>query len=399
MALKSKGQRRGYSSAIIQGALAGAAASMMKKSYKKKTNARSSKKTSTRRRTKVKSSSSYVVTMNKRKKAFKENHSNENKERNLVVPARRSSPMQFINAIMEPQWYRVSGLSQFDTSSGFITLSFRQNAAGNVMLPVHIWDITSLPNQADGVLTYPDAGYGLSVSNNTSTADATTYVLNSQDNAGVTRSNNSAWVMENVSDTSRFGYACRKAYHHWTHFKLNLYGTRARATKFKVDLIMLNEEFADFIQGGTTNYDKRKLYDYLARPYIYNNLNSGDPQTRDDIKLLKTYETTVAPITTDEYNAGSSVPHMQTLSWFINHNRLRRYDWRRDLGPGLDQNAAFDQEVSSGTDTRVDPKKRLYVVIRALQPQKRVAEFNVSTDPVYEPSYDYVLRNKFSLPL
>lgn len=351
------------------------------------------------RRKRVYKRSTPVITLNKTRKAFKENHSAENRERSLVVPAKRSSAMQFINAIMEPQWYRVSGLSQFDTSSGFIPISFRQNAAGNIMLPVHVWDITSLPNVADGILTYPDAGFGLSVSNNTSTADATTYYLNSQDQTGTLRSGSTQWVPESVSDVSRSGYASRKAYHHWTHVKLNLYGTRARASKYKVDLMMLKEEFADFVQGGTTNYDKRKLFDYLARPYIYNNLNAGDPQVRDDIKILKTYETTIAPITTDEYNGTSSVPHMQTLNWFINHNRLRRYDWRRDLGPGLDQNAAFDQEIGAGMDTRVEPRKRLWLVIRALQPQKRISEFNVNTDAVYEPSYDYMIRNKFSVPV
>jgi hypothetical protein len=54
---------------------------------------------------------------------------------------------------------------------------------------------------------------------------------------------------------------------------------------------MVKQEYGDFLEAADTNVEKRKIWDYLMRPFIYNNLNSGDPQVSSDIKILKTYET------------------------------------------------------------------------------------------------------------
>ena len=125
----------------------------------------------------------------------------------------------------------------------------------------------------------------------------------------------------------------------------------------------------------------------------------GDPQTKKYIKILKTYESIVSPISTDEYAADQAVPHIQTVNWFINHNRIRRYDWRKAGPPGLNPDAAFDIEAASGHDTRIEPSKRVYLVIRALSPERRtVVNAWATPDPISEPSYDIVIRNKFSNP-
>lgn len=190
----------------------------------------------------------------------------------------------------------------------------------------------------------------------------------------------------------------RKAFHEWSSVKLNLYGVRKRATRYLVQLITVKDESADFINGANSNQEKLKLYDYLARPFMYNNLNSGDPQSKSKFTVHKTYETTIAPTMTDEYGGATATPHMQTLKWFIRHNEVRRYDWLRGGIPAGLNNASFDQEIGVN-DTRVHPTKRLYLVIRALSPEVRTsADDRAPSDPITEPSYDCVIRNKFLNP-
>ena len=224
--------------------------------------------------------------------------------------------------------------------------------------------------------------------------------FDSQDVSGVTRVFNSTWLIENTSG----GYdnlPKRKAFHHYTHIKMNLYGVRKRATRFKVDLVMLKDVQADFISAADANLEKRRLFDYLSRPFVYNNLNSGDVQSKNDIKILKSYEVIVSPNSLDQYGGENAVPHMQTLNWFINHNRVRRYDWRRGEPQDHVQDAGFDDEGESGHDLRVDPKYRVYLLVRALSPERRIIELpsnDVAPDPISEPSYDIVIRNKFSNP-
>jgi hypothetical protein len=125
----------------------------------------------------------------------------------------------------------------------------------------------------------------------------------------------------------------------------------------------------------------------------------GDPQTKADYKVLRRYETTIAPITTDEYAGASSVPHMVTLKWFHRHNKWCNYDWQRDGVPSTTQGAQFDVEESANTG-RVEPRHRVYLVIRALCPTQRVAvAYNAAPDPITEPSYDIMIRSKHLTPL
>lgn len=407
VAYKGKRSRRGVGAlntmANIQSMITGAvAAAAAKKMFKRKAGSatRTVRPTQTRYRKKSVNKGTTSVTMTKRKKTVRENHSTENTSTWLNVPAKKPSPMKLINAILEPQWYRVQAISQYDTSTGFITLANRSENNTTHVLPVHVWDITSLPNYDTANIIYPDAGFGLVKTSTAGNADCLAYPLNSESADGTIRKTNTQWITENA--TGGFDdLAKRKAFHHWTHIKCNLYGCRKRATKFTCQLIMVKDEYADFINGGQTNREKHKLFDYLARPYIYNNLNSGDPQTADDIKILKTYEVTVAPISTDQYGGADAVPQIQTLNWFINHNRMRRYDWRRDIPPPSTQEPNFDAESGSGHNVRVDPSYRVYFVMRALSPEKRNVSGSTNDfgpDPISEPSYDIVLRNKFSVP-
>lgn len=361
---------------------------------KARTTYRRKRPTRTRRSTRMPS-----YTLSRRRKTVRQDHSTEMHQINLSGRARQPSAMTLAMASLEEQWYRVSGLSQVDTSTGFLPISTRTSSTtGAMQLPVHVWDITSLPNSLGGSLNTPTAGYSLyqQATNIYTTPLAST-------KADGTFINDSKWIMENTSGAlSQADLAKRKMFHYYTHIKLNLYGVRKRTTKYIVQLLMVKDVSGDFITAAPTNTEKKKIADYLARPLLYNNLNSGDPQTAHDLRVVKQYECLLGPTKLDDYGAEAATPHIQTVNWFVPHNRLRRYDWRRYDAPPLEANAAFDAEVGQGHDTRVDPKLRLYLVIRALSPEPRTVAGSLSdylvADPISEPSYDYVIRNKWAQP-
>jgi len=359
------------------------------------------------RRTRGRRVRSRTVRYTKRRRVVKENMSTEASQIKLKGRARRTTAMQLARACMEEQWYRVQGLTAYDTSYGYYPLANRQETAGNqwVILPCHVWDLTSCPNSnGAGTLVGP-AGIGLAWSNSTSAANAQYYTLNSQSPDATDLLGDSRWQYENISADA--GAASdvmphRKNYHHHTHIRMNLYGVRKRSTKFMVELMMVKQETADFLQASPTNIEKKRLYDYLTRPLVYSNLNMGDPQTSRDIRVLKRYEVIIGPTTLDDYGGETSAtPHIKTVDWFIPHNRIRRFDWRKGDPQDHVQDAGWDQELAAGHDIRVDPKYRVYLVVRALCPERGTVDVtnNVPANPVSEPSYDIMIRNKFSNPV
>lgn len=340
------------------------------------------------------------VRMTKRRRTVKENHSSEMTSTSLNVPARRASAKTLAMVSLEPQWFRVQGLTQFDSGKGFYALAQRSVSAGtyanHVILPMHVWDITSCPNiSSGGGMQWPQVGFWTAFTNTTGTADAVVGNLSSQNSTGDTSPAYAAWRSENISGSENVVGPLRKAYHEYTLIKANLYGNKVRPTRFVAQLIMLKDVFGDFIGGGSANMAKKKLFDYMTRPFMYTNLNSGDPQSAVDVKVLKTFEVVVPPLKTDDY-AGFVQVH--TLNWFIRHNRVRRFDWFRPDVPGHANDASFDVDTV-GHDTRVDPKARVYFVIRALSPTRSTVDTPIADpNPFDEPSYDLVIRNKWAFP-
>lgn len=402
--------RSGYVGAMARGSVAAIAARAVTaavkavSSKKRKTSISTSKsKTSGQRTSRRVYGRRSATVLTRTKKKFQENHSIENRFRALTVNAKKPSAYALAKMSLEPAWFRTQGITQYDTNTGFYGIRQLINGVGNQMLPLHVWDLTAHPNDVSGNYTEPNVGfYCWKNSTAGGTQDVTFSALpeGSQDSNGVVQAH-TRLMAENVADPSFSSpkpNALRKAFHHWSHIKMNLYGVRKRATRYVVQMMMVRQEFADFISAANSNNEKRKLVDWLVRPFIYSNLQQGDAQTVKDVRILKTYEVTIDPITTDEYGGASSTPHMQTLNWFINHNRVRRYDWLRQGTGATTQTAAYDVENPTVLSTTVDPTYRVYLVVRALCPEAPTAEFNSAIDPISQPSYDMILRQKFSDP-
>jgi len=269
------------------------------------------------------------------RKRVVDNYSHENTSRALTVRGKQQDIGKMLMSILQPVYYRVEGLTQYDTAFGFYPLAFRTDATGFVGLPVHAWDICSMPNYVGGVLTNTTVGNYLVRTTNSAGADAGTLALRSFNSAAVIQSGNS-WATENYTNAASQNspVPSRKAYHCWTSIKLNLYGVRKRSTKFIIELVQIKDRTADIMEAADSNRNKQKLFDYWARPLIYSNINSSDPLSVRMIKVVKSYTVTVDAIQTTEYGGSTSTPHMHTLNWFVRHSRTRKFDWSVGSDPG-----------------------------------------------------------------
>lgn len=347
-----------------------------------------------------------TVTRRTRRRIY-QNHATENREIGLRHWGRRLPLRRMVAAGYEPVWHRFQNVSQYDTSVGAICIAQRFNSTTGLRYPpCHVFDITCAPNIVDDALSYPNPAFALT---QTVAGACSVDGLQSQDASGtLSGPGNGRFVFENVGLNPTAGAAAndnnvpnRKGIHEHTTVQLNLYGVRKRATKWMVDLMMIKDEYADFLSADANNVQKRKLYDYLCRPFIYSNLLTAEPQTAEYFKSLRRYTVTIAPTTTDEFGGASAVPHMQTVRWFIKHSRIRRFDWNREVPTaGLVPAPAWDNQTGATDATRVRPMYRLYLVLRAMSPEAVTSSTvtpAVAANPDSEPSYDIVLRNKWLL--
>ena len=179
---------------VIRGAYSAAAAGAALRKFSKGSKSKTTRKYRTRKGMKSKMSSYNAVTMTKRRRVVRQNHSSENKAISLQVPAKTPTAMKLAMCAMEDQWFRVQGLSQYDTTQGIYPLAYRSDGVNN-LLPLHVWDITSTPNW-NGAAVNVNSGMGmLSVQ---ASGNVGTYNLYSQDSNGSTVTN-SQWIYENTS--------------------------------------------------------------------------------------------------------------------------------------------------------------------------------------------------------
>jgi len=341
--------------------------------------------------------------MTKKKRTVTKNYSNEATNTNLAVATKAMTAMSLINAMLEPSWFRIQGLTEYDKAFGFYPCANRNYPASlsttGHALPMYWVDLTSQPNYADGALVNTSVVNQAWFSDFTYTADANTVVMGST-NSGGTAVATSNWEFENTASIESFAH--RKSIHDYTSIQLNLYGVRQRSTTWDIQIVKVNDQFAEPLNAAGSNLEKRKAWDYLMRPYIFSNLNQGDPQTKPDITVIKSFQVTIGPISTTDYPGATAAPHLHTLKWFVRHNKVRHYDWRRADIVSSSQIPNWDAETGTGTQARADPKERIYLLIRALSPSRRTMVAGetpmTDADPTTEPSFDLMLRNKWRTP-
>lgn len=298
---------------------------------------------------------------------------------------------KLINSMLQRQTFRFQNVSNYDTNLGAITLrNTRDTTSGVVGSPVHIYEITLFPNS--GVSAAPGNSYGWG--NTTAAAPITRTLLTGQFPNGTTDATGAYNNEEGFRSTA---IDLRTAMLNWTQVKLNLYGPRKRTTWFEVMFVQFTNVCANPTYAAFANPEVQSMLQMLERPCIYSNILT-DPQnkSRRQIKVLKTFKYYVSSAQSTDVD--DSVGKIKEVNIFMRWNKLMQMDSVNKNSVVLPHDDAdgADYQIQTVTQNDIEPRKRIYMVIRAFAPERAVAAGDPALDANRDPSYDIVLRNSWS---
>jgi len=313
--------------------------------------------------------------------------------------------LKLMQAGMTSTILRAQGITNFDTNVGFYPLANREDnnvviASRLVNMPIHIWDLTTFPNISSQVL----AGYGAYWSSSGTGASVITYALETQTPDGSTVGNyyhpeSSSGVQETAARPRPFA---AKACHEWSQIKLNLYGARKRGTTFFIDFVRVKNELSHPIAADGANRSKKELFRTLQSPLIFSNLQQHNTKNLNQMQYVKRYKFYVPGGSADDLDL---IGKIKEVKIFLKQGNVYKMDWE-----SADNQDALPHAQADGSDytDHAGPQdhpyhgSRLMMIIRAFSPERRVVtNFTSSTTPadaLTEPSYDLVIRNKWTLP-
>lgn len=286
--------------------------------------------------------------------------------------------------------YRYQGLTNFDTNLGFFNLANVQFTGGDVQIPMHIYDLTSIPNTST-----PGVCYAYSWANTTAAADLIRYNINGQTPSGTLQP---GWNTENGKDT---GFRdSRVMRHDWTDVRINFYGPRKRTTRYEVLFVRVKDEFANPLVASVSNASLKELFAYLERPCVYSNLQTYQTNVAKKIKIVKKYTYWVSAGQTTDVD--SSVGKIKEARIFMRHDRVYNLDWRHEgAGTSTLSHVQADGANYVQDETHHDYPwhgSRLMMIIRAFAPERAYPAGAFTPDANRDPTYDILIRNAVSTP-
>lgn len=298
-----------------------------------------------------------------------------------------------LKSLTIPKTFRHQAISNFDTNMGQLIIRNAENAGtGAVEIPMHFYDISSLQNQS----THAPGWY----SGWTSTATTASPIfsqIGGQTATGATLSSG-IWCSEN-GNTSLLPNV-DNAFHDWTSVKLLLYGARKRSTFFDISFVTFKNDDCSPLTA-TTGAAIKQCIQQLSRPYIYTTIQSDQYSKGSQFyKVLKTYRHTIAPSQTTDID--TSTGKCKQVNIFFKHNKRLDLNYVAIKDPESDiLGHAQDDGRDYGNNTTCfnhpTCNQRVVMIIRAFAPERASAVGDPPASADRDPSYDIVLRNRFTV--
>jgi len=339
------------------------------------------------------------------------------------MSVKRCSRQAYAGAVKLVQHHQ--GVTNFDTTAGFFPLANRHDSTTNeVKLPMNGID----PNQfvINGRVGEEPVHYSFGWSDTTSAANIVRVALQGQnpscDAATTLWENERNYLGVNFAPVSNNGIT-EVVNHEWIAMKLNLYGARIRSTTFQIDFIRFLDDDANFfLPVNSTSSKAKEALEYMSAPLTYSNLVKREVNAKRYIQFVKSDKHVIAPEDSTDLNTSSG--KLKEVNIFYNRNRflnmIRHEPFQYDAGTAVNlplahaQADGADYQVNLVPDKETKLKSRIYIIIRAFSPDRRssttvqwgtlTGPFSYITNSIYggiatvntEPSYDLIIRNKYS---
>jgi len=333
--------------------------------------------------------------------------------------------LKLINVGMSARTEKFQGITNFDTNTGFFSIANRgDTTTGIVTVPMHVYNLIVFKNSDTST---PELGHAYAWSSSLGTASVVREPIFGMDPTGTT--SNKGWQSENlrgpsylglVGDTMDFANA-EKLLHEWTQVKLNLYGARSRPTWFMIDFVQVKNEFANFASAAGSNERFIELINALTGSMTYSNLQSRDTRALSFLKFVKRFRYMIPAENSTDLNTACG--KIKEVKLFIKHGRVLNMapHENRDglVRLGHAQVDGGDFETNNVVLNTCADAAQMFMIVRAWSPSRREdttanwagigTNYSPIASTVYTaksvggglndvPSYDMILRQKYSVP-
>lgn len=255
--------------------------------------------------------------------------------------------------------------------------------SGFTQYPLHVYDITQCINFNQNTTVVPRPAYVLRIS------DAGE--INFANITGQDRTGTASQDLQ-LEYTQPANHPYDRSILAWVQMKLNLHGCISKPTKFEITLCQMNEQVQTSTMGGFysgTGFIQQNFWQSLIRNVTHNLIDTTHyPEVKRSLKVWKRFTYVVQPTSTSE---SDPAPHCKNVNMFFRFNRRMRYDWQptaKNIVTPNDMAANGFESVLSENNTLVDPKARIFIMIRALNSVRTPTSLDSSSTP----SYDLILR-------
>jgi len=334
--------------------------------------------------------------------------------------------LSLIKVGMNERIERFQGITNFDTNTGFFSIANRLNSTtGEVSQPMHVYMLSSFKNTDGSPVPQPGRAYGWT--SEAGTADVIRTTLAGQDHTGTVIT--ADWSSEEMAGPDSIPHPypldfpnCSKLLHEWTQVKLNLYGARRRPTWFNIDFVRVKNEHANFFSAAASNDRFKELINALTGNMTYSNLQTRDTSALKYLTFVKRLKYFIPAEDTTDLN--TSCGKIKEVKIFMKHGKvldMRSHENRVDLAQlGHKQEDGIDYELLQYPLNTCADSQQLFMIIRAWSPTRHSATtpqwlsvgtnytplpsdiWTAKADPTVAvhdvPSYDMILRNKYSVP-
>ncbi len=218
--------------------------------------------------------------------------------------------------------------------------------------------------------------------------------------AGLGPAANSDYGLQLIKQ-SHSGDQFDRAYHEYTHLKMNIWGAKSRAVRWQIDVLKpLSDEVNPFhwAQGVPMDTVAAQAYEEMLKQYTFNPISKIDHYVKRNFKTVKSISFIIQPTSTTETDQD---PHVKTIDWFMRVNQMLNFDkvtrnsdgvYTMQDGNSLKTAVQEDTRTVHQTSEYPRDKQVLLLMIRASDYSPATASFS----NVIHGSYDIDFRSKFT---
>jgi len=299
--------------------------------------------------------------------------------------------------------YTVHNYGAWNRGEGALTLAALQSglAGTAVRMPIHLWDLTAVPQGTGAGVLYPAIFYDCNFSNETSTGVVgwTTHVNNASTSATGMDQRAAANTInynpvptyattqkELISSNIEGGPGATSLLEK-VHATFVFNGPQQRSTKWCVQLVQFDEKVVPGVAADSSNV-ATAFWQSMAKPYGYSPLETGP--RRELSKLYKVLKTMTFVMDSPESGEDHLTARMRHVDFKAYLNRKLSYRWghSNDLVALNTQDVPRDANVTNSFASHVEPKARVFLMIRALCTYQGPS---VAYSNTIYPSYDIKL--------